>query len=88
MKKYDTDSYKKMKVLTMPDETAFVAHRKYLRCPSKVSLFGIKRTAITKHLGNINAPADKHSQFYCVNTYRQPLVGKGSADDTKTLAEL
>ena len=29
-------------------------------------LFGTKRPAITKHLGNINAPADKHSQLCCV----------------------
>ena len=35
----------------------------------------------------IDAPADKHSQFYCVSYHRQPLVGTGSADDTKTLAE-
>lgn len=34
-----------------------------------------------------DAPADKYSQFYCVSNYRQPLVGTGSADDTKTLAE-
>ena len=26
-----------------------------------------------------NAPADKQSQFYCVNNHRQPLVGTGSA---------
>ena len=35
----------------------------------------------------LNAPADKQSQFYCVNNHRQPLVGTGSADDAKTLAE-
>lgn len=34
-----------------------------------------------------DALADKHSHFYCVDTYRQPLVGTGFADDTKTLAE-
>ena len=34
-----------------------------------------------------DALADKHSQFYCVNNHRQPLVGTGFADDTKTLAE-
>ena len=37
--------------------------------------------------GSNNAPADKQSQLCCVNKYRQPLVGTGSADDTKTLAE-
>lgn len=37
--------------------------------------------------GSNDAPADKQSQFYCVNNHRQPLVGTGSADDTKTLAE-
>ena len=37
--------------------------------------------------GSNNAPADKQSQLCCVDTYRQPLVGTGSADDTKTLAE-
>ena len=30
-----------MKVLTKPDETAFEAHRKYLRCPSKLSAITI-----------------------------------------------
>ena len=29
--------------------------------------------------GSNNAPADKQSQFYCVNNHRQPLVGTGSA---------
>ena len=38
--------------------------------------------------GSNNALADKQSQFYCVGNYRQPLVGTGSADDTKTLAAL
>ena len=37
--------------------------------------------------GSNNAPADKQSQFYCVNTHRQPFMGTGSADDAKTLAE-
>ena len=35
-----------------------------------------------------DALADKHSQFYCVNNHWQPLVGTGSADDSKTLAAL
>ena len=34
-----------------------------------------------------DALADKQSQLCCVNHHRQPLVGTGSADDTKTLAE-
>ena len=36
---------------------------------------------------NCNALADKHSQFYCVDTHRQPLAGTDSCADTKTLAE-
>ena len=35
----------------------------------------------------IEAPADKQSQLCCVDYHRQPLVGTGSAGDTKTLAE-
>ena len=31
--------------------------------------------------------ADKHLQLCCIGTHRQPLVGTGFADDTKTLAE-
>ena len=34
------------------------------------------------------ALADKQSQLCCVGTHRQPLVGKDSAADTKTLWEL
>ena len=50
------------------------------------------RTIAKFHKGTIacdalNALADKKSQLCCVNKYRQPLVGTGSADDTKTLAE-
>ena len=37
--------------------------------------------------GSNNAPADKHSQFYCVELSSAALKGTGSADDTKTLAE-
>ena len=32
----------------------------------------------------VGAPADKQSQFYCVNTLHQPLVGKDAAGVTKT----
>ena len=36
----------------------------------------------------INAPADKQSQLCCIGSYRQPLAGKDSVADTKTLWEL
>ena len=39
----------------MPDETAFVSHRKYLRCPMKQPSFPIESTydALRRYLSNL-----------------------------------